>query len=158
MITAHLSVPTGLFINNEFVPSSTGQTLLVENPSTGEQLGTISAAGPEDIDNAVACAKASFSRWRAVPGHVKAQLLLNLADLIQRDAQDLASLEAADAGVLYTDSIGMNIPQAVGCLRYYAGWADKIDGKTLELDGGIAYTHREPLGVCGAIVPWNAPL
>ncbi|KAJ6095159.1 hypothetical protein N7467_002672 [Penicillium canescens] len=153
-----ITVPTGLFINNEFVPSSTGQTLLVENPSTGDQLGTISAAGSEDIDNAVACAKASFSTWRAVPGHVKAQLLLNLADLIQRDAQDLASLEAVDAGVLYTDSIGMNIPQAVGCLRYYAGWADKIDGKTLELDGGIAYTHREPLGVCGAIVPWNAPL
>jgi aldehyde dehydrogenase (NAD+) len=158
LITAHLSVPTGLFINNEFVPSSTGQTLLVENPTTGEQFGTISAAGPEDIDNAVACAKASFRTWSAVPGHVKAQLLLNLADLIQRDAQDLASLEAVDAGVLYTDSIGMNIPQAVGCLRYYAGWADKIDGKTLELDGGIAYTYREPLGVCGAIVPWNAPL
>ncbi|KAJ5296191.1 hypothetical protein PENANT_c021G02468 [Penicillium antarcticum] len=153
-----ITVPTGLFINNEFVPSSTGQTLQVENPSTGDKLGTISAASSEDIDNAVTCAKASFNAWRAVPGHVKAQLLLKLADLIQRDAKDLASLEAVDAGVLYTDSIGMNIPQAVGCLRYYAGWADKIDGKTLELDGGIAYTHREPLGVCGAIVPWNAPL
>lgn len=60
--------------------------------------------------------------------------------------------------MLYTDSMGMNLPQTVSCLRYYAGWADKIDGKTLAMDGGIAYTHREPLGVCAAIVPWNAPL
>lgn len=130
----------------------------MENPSTGEHLGTISAAGPDDINKAVESAKAGFIQWKKVPGHAKAQLLIKLADLLQRDAQDLASLEAVDAGVLYADSIGMNIPQAVGCLRYYAGWADKIDGKTLDMEGGIAYTHREPLGVCGAIVPWNAPL
>jgi aldehyde dehydrogenase (NAD+) len=130
----------------------------VENPSTGDQLGTISAAGLEDINKAVESAKSAFKTWRTVPGPAKARLLLNLAELLERDAQDLASLEAVDAGVLYTDSIGMNIPQAVGCLRYYAGWAGKIDGKTLDMEGGIAYTHREPLGVCGAIVPWNAPL
>ncbi|KAI2715155.1 hypothetical protein CBS147332_4809 [Penicillium roqueforti] len=153
-----ITIPTGLFIHNEFVPSSAGQTLVVENPSTGNQLGTISAAGPEDINKAVESAKSAFKTWRTVPGPVKAQLLLKLAELVERDAEDLASLEAVDAGVLYTDSIGMNIPQAVGCLRYYAGWAGKIDGKTLEMEGGIAYTHREPLGVCGAIVPWNAPL
>jgi NAD-dependent aldehyde dehydrogenases len=88
----------------------------------------------------------------------KAKFLLRLADLIERDAQDLASLEAIDAGTLYTESMGLNVPQAIGCLRYYAGWADKIDGKTLDMDGAIAYTHREPLGVCGAIVPWNSPL
>ncbi|KAJ5617162.1 hypothetical protein N7537_002276 [Penicillium hordei] len=153
-----ITIPTGLFIHNEFVPSATGLTLAVENPSTGIQLGTISAAGPEDINKAVESAKSAFKTWRTVPGPVKAQLLLKLADLLERDAKDMASLEAVDAGVLYTDSIGMNIPQAIGCLRYYAGWAGKIDGKTLDIDGGIAYTHREPLGVCGAIVPWNAPL
>ncbi|KAJ6088628.1 Aldehyde dehydrogenase N-terminal [Penicillium sp. IBT 16267x] len=152
-----VTVPTGLFIHNEFVPSVTGQTLAVENPSTGEQLGTISAAGLEDINKAVKSAKAGFEAWKAVSGPARAQILLKLADLLERDAQDLASLEAVDSGTLFTDSMGLNIPQAVGCLRYYAGWADKIDGKTLEMDGGIAYTHREPLGVCGAIVPWNAP-
>lgn len=152
------AVPSGLFIHNEFIPSVTGQTLRVENPSTGEALGTISAAGKEDIDKAVESAKAGLQAWKAVPGPAKGRFLLKLADLIERDAQDLASLEAVDAGVLYTDSMGMNIPQAVGCLRYYAGWADKIDGKVLDMDGGIAYTHREPLGVCAAIVPWNAPL
>jgi aldehyde dehydrogenase (NAD+) len=152
------AVPSGLFIHNEFIPSVTGQTLRVENPSTGEALGIISAAGKEDIDKAVESAKAGLQAWKAVPGPAKGRFLLKLADLIERDAQDLASLEAVDAGVLYTDSMGMNIPQAVGCLRYYAGWADKIDGKVLDMDGGIAYTHREPLGVCAAIVPWNAPL
>lgn len=130
----------------------------MENPSTGTLLGTISAAGTDDIDRAVRSAKTGLETWKAVPGAVKARFLLKLADLIERDAQDLGSLEAVDAGTLYTDSLGLNIPQATGCLRYYAGWADKIDGKTLELNGGIAYTHREPLGVCGAIVPWNAPL
>ncbi|KAJ5731700.1 uncharacterized protein N7483_006208 [Penicillium malachiteum] len=153
-----ITVPTGLFIHNEFVPSITGQTLVVENPATGEQHGTISAAGPEDINAAVKSAKAGFEAWKKVPGPARARLLLNLADLIERDAQELASLEAVDCGSLFTDSMGMNIPQSVGCLRYYAGWADKIDGKTLSMDGGIAYTYREPLGVCGAIVPWNAPL
>ncbi|KAJ5309370.1 uncharacterized protein N7443_001831 [Penicillium atrosanguineum] len=153
-----VTVPTGLFIHNEFVPSLSGKTLDVENPSTGEKLGIISAATADDIDRAVKSAKAGFETWKTVPGSAKAKLLIKLADLIQRDTHDLASLEAVDAGTLYTDSVGLNVPQAIGCLRYYAGWADKIDGKTLDMDGGIAYTHREPLGVCGAIVPWNSPL
>ena len=140
------------------MPSLTGKTLEVENPSTGENLGTIAAATLEDIDRAVKSAKAGFQTWKTVPRSAKARFLLKLADLIERDAQDLASLEAVDAGILYTDSMGLNVPQAIGCLRYYAGWADKIDGKTLDMDGDIAYTHREPLGVCGAIVPWNSPL
>ncbi|KAL4894471.1 aldehyde dehydrogenase domain-containing protein [Aspergillus ambiguus] len=152
-------VPTGLFIHNSFTPSATSHTLPVENPTTGERLGTISAASPEDVNKAVASASTSFQSWKVTPGTVRAKLLLRLADLIERDAEDFASLEAVDAGVLFTDSMGMNIPQAVSCLRYYAGWADKIDGRTLAMEGGgMAYTHREPLGVCAAIVPWNAPL
>ncbi|KAJ5086176.1 hypothetical protein N7532_010947 [Penicillium argentinense] len=153
-----VTVRTGLFIHNDFISSAANQTLGVENPSTGEQLGTIAAAGREDIDYAVQSAKTGFETWKTVSGPAKARLLLKLADLIERDAQDLASLEAIDAGILYTDSMALNIPQSVGCLRYYAGWADKMDGKTLDMEGGIAYTHREPIGVCGAIVPWNAPL
>jgi aldehyde dehydrogenase (NAD+) len=132
--------------------------LNVENPSTGESLGVISAASPEDVNKAVESATIGFKTWKNTPGPARAKLLLKLADLIERDADDFASLEAVDAGVLYTDSKGMNIPQAVGNLRYYAGWADKIDGKTLAMEGGVAFTYREPLGVCGAIVPWNAPL
>ncbi|KAJ5797715.1 uncharacterized protein N7503_007011 [Penicillium pulvis] len=153
-----VTVPTGLFIHNEFVNSSTGLTMSVENPSTGEQLGTVSAAGPEDIDKAVESAKAGLVTWTKVSAPLKGRLLLKLAALIERDSYDLATLEAVDAGILFTDSMVFNIPQAIACLRYYAGWSDKLDGKVLNMENGIAYTHREPLGVCGAIVPWNAPL
>lgn len=83
---------------------------------------------------------------------------MKLAVFIERDAQDLESLEAVDAGTLYADAIGLNVPQAIGCLRYYAGWADKIDGGTLDMVGGIAYTYQEQLGVSGPIVPWMLPL
>ncbi|KAF7118912.1 hypothetical protein CNMCM5793_008548 [Aspergillus hiratsukae] len=153
-----ISVPTGLFIHNEFTPSSSNTTLTVENPTTGNTLGTISAATAADVDRAVSSATTGFQTWRTTPGPERGRLLLKLADLIERDAEEFASLEAVDAGILYTDSMGMNIPQAVSNLRYYAGWADKIDGKTLDIPGGVGYTFREPLGVCAAIVPWNAPL
>lgn len=152
------TVPTGLFINNTFTPSVTSTTLDVENPTTGESLGTISAASAEDVNRAVDSATEAFKTWASTSGAARGQLLLRLADLIERDAEIFASLEAVDAGILFTDSIGMNVPQTVANLRYYAGWADKIDGKSLAMDGGMAYTHREPLGVCAAIVPWNAPL
>ncbi|KAJ5998710.1 hypothetical protein N7451_006520 [Penicillium sp. IBT 35674x] len=153
-----VTVPTGLFIHNEFVNSLTGLTVSVENPSTGDQLGTVSAAGPEDIDKAVESAKAGLVAWTKVSAPMRGRLLLKLAALIERDSYELATLEAVDAGILFTDSMVFNIPQAIGCLRYYAGWSDKVDGKVLDMENGIAYTHREPLGVCGAIVPWNAPL
>ncbi|PKX97961.1 putative aldehyde dehydrogenase [Aspergillus novofumigatus IBT 16806] len=153
-----ITVPTGLFIHNEFTPSSANETLTVENPTTGSTLGTVSAATAADVDRAVTSATTGFQTWRTTPGPERGRLLLKLADLIERDAEEFASLEAVDAGILYTDSMGMNIPQAVANLRYYAGWADKIDGKTLEIPGGVGYTFREPLGVCAAIVPWNAPL
>ncbi|KAJ5115507.1 hypothetical protein NUU61_001266 [Penicillium alfredii] len=83
-----ITVPTGLFIYNEFVPSLTGQTISVETPATGQQLGIISAAGAADINRAVESAKLGFQAWRTVPGPAKAQLLLKLADLIRRDAQN----------------------------------------------------------------------
>ncbi|KAE8153555.1 aldehyde dehydrogenase domain-containing protein [Aspergillus avenaceus] len=153
-----IEVPTGLFIHNEFVPALKKTTFNTENPSTGEVLGSVSAATEEDVHKAVASATIGFKTWKSTSGPARAKLLLKLADLVERDAEQFAALEAVDAGVLFGDSLGMNVPQAVANLRYYAGWADKIDGKTLAMDGGVAYTHREPLGVCGAIVPWNAPL
>ena len=86
------------------------------------------------------------------------RLLSKLADLTERDAVDLASLESIDAGILYEESLHFNVPQAVDTLRYFAGWADKGAGQSLHIPNGLAYTQNEPLGVCAAIVPWNAPL
>lgn len=118
----------------------------------------ISAASTSDIDLAVQHAKIAFKSWRTTPGTSRQKLLLKLADLIERDADELSTIEALDAGIIFNESRHMNVMNAIECLRYYAGWADKIDGKSLRVPNGFAYTTREPIGVCAAIVPWNAPL
>ncbi|SCO78532.1 probable aldehyde dehydrogenase [Fusarium oxysporum] len=153
-----ISVPTGLFINNEFVAASGDAILNLENPATGAQLAKVSAAQKEDVDRAVEAAKKAYLTWKTTDPSTRRGLLNRLADLIERDAQDLASLEAVDGGILYRDSMGLHVPQAVDTLRYYAGWADKVDGVSMTISQGLAYTRREPIGVCAAVVPWNAPL
>ncbi|XWX01648.1 hypothetical protein V2A60_009676 [Cordyceps javanica] len=152
-------VHTGLFINNDFQPAVGGSELQVENPSTGDPLATVSAAQKEDVDKAVEAALAAFKgSWKAVGPAERGKLLNRLADLIERDADDLASLEALEAGVLFKESKGLHITQSAETLRYFAGWADKITGQLLSIPQGHAFTRREPIGVCAAIVPWNAPL
>lgn len=81
-----------------------------------------------------------------------------MADLIERDANELASIEAVDAGMLYRMSLGLSVALAAETCRYFAGWTDKLDGQSMRIAEGMAYTQREPIGVCSAIVPWNAPL
>ncbi|TPX18107.1 uncharacterized protein E0L32_011831 [Thyridium curvatum] len=152
-------VPTGLFINNEFVPAKSGATVSLENPASGAKLGDIASAEAADVDEAVKAAETAYKTvWSQTLPEQRRNLLNKLADLMERDAAELASIEAVDAGILYRDSFGMAVPQAVETCRYYAGWADKLDGDSLSLAMGMAYTRREPFGVCAAIVPWNAPL
>ncbi|KAI0530123.1 putative aldehyde dehydrogenase [Xylaria digitata] len=154
-----LELPTGLFINNEFVPSSSGSTLETLNPSNGKLLATVSAAEKDDIDIAVHAAEEAYKgNWRKLPGTARRTLLLKLADLIERDADDLATLEALDAGILFGESKNLNVANSVETLRYFAGWADKVDGRSTSIPNGMAYTRREPIGVCRVIVSWNAPL
>ncbi|KAF9774474.1 hypothetical protein IL306_007552 [Fusarium sp. DS 682] len=154
-----INVSTGLFINNEFVPAQGNATVQVENPFNRKHLADISAAQPADIDKAVkAAAKAFKETWRLAQPSVRRDLLNRLADLLERDIQDLASLESVDAGLLYRESSGLFIPQAIETLRYYAGWADKIEGQSLQIPQGMAYSRRVPIGICAAIVPWNVPL
>ncbi|KAF1732161.1 Aldehyde dehydrogenase [Beauveria bassiana] len=154
-----VNVHTGLFINNDFQPAAGGSELQVENPTTGARLATVSAAQKEDVDRAVEAASAAFrGAWRDVGPAERGKLLNRLADLVERDADDLASLEALEAGVLFNDSKALHIPQTAETLRYFAGWADKITGQLLSIPQGQAFTRREPLGVCAAVVPWNAPL
>ena len=151
-------VNTGLFINNEFLSATGGSVLDVENPSTGETLASVSAATKEDVDNAVDAAKAAFREWKTGSPALRGKLLNHLADLIEQDAEDLASLQSLEVGTLFGDAKGLDVPQAVETLRYFAGWADKITGQLLSTPQGRAYTQRDPLGVCAAIIPWNAPL
>lgn len=136
-----------------------GNLVEIENPTTRTAIGSISAARREDVDLAVAAAQAAFSTtWKATVPAKRGQLLNRLADLVERDADELASLESVDAGILFAESKNVHIPQAVETLRYFAGWADKIAGQLLHTPRGHAYTLRQPLGVCAAIIPWNSPL
>jgi len=99
------------------------------------------------------------SPWRRMDASQRGVLMLKLADLVERDRVYLASLETLDNGKPYSNSWAVDIPAVVSCLRYYAGWADKIHGKTIPIDGEyFSFTRREPVGVCGQIIPWNFPL
>ena len=110
------------------------------------------------MDKAVASSLKASASWKLVSPAVKRALLNRLADLLERDASILATLESIDAGILYRDSTGLNLPQAIENLRYFAGWADKVDGLVMHIPEGMSYVKREPFGVCAAIVPWNSPL
>jgi acyl-CoA reductase-like NAD-dependent aldehyde dehydrogenase len=154
---------TDLFVGGAWTGGGAG-TFTTVNPANGEALAEIASASEEDVDTAVKTAgEALRGDWAAVPPSQKGVLLNTLADLVERDAQTLATLESIDMGVPFGIASTMFLPNLVGSLRYYAGWADKINGEVLTNDGYLgapthAYTRREPIGVIAAIVPWNAPL
>ncbi|CAK5275584.1 unnamed protein product [Mycena citricolor] len=158
-----IKVPTGLFINNEFVPSvDSNERIESVNPFTEEVLCSVVAASPKDIDIAVAAARKAFNTtWgKNVTGFERSRLINKLADLIEQNAQELAELEALDNGKPIRIARDYDIGDSVQCLRYYAGWADKIMGQSLEVDNRtkFAFTRHEPIGVCGQIIPWNYPI
>ncbi|KAH8999311.1 NAD-aldehyde dehydrogenase [Lactarius akahatsu] len=158
-----IPVNTGLFINNEFVPSVDNlDPIKVYNPSTEEVICTVTAASEKDIDIAVAAARKAFRQtWgKNVSGVERSRLINKLADLIERDKQVLAELECLNNGKPVKIARDADISDSVGCLRYYAGWADKILGQSIEIDPKTKYavTHPEPIGVCGQIIPWNYPI
>ncbi|KAI0049622.1 NAD-aldehyde dehydrogenase [Auriscalpium vulgare] len=158
-----IAVPTGLFIDNEFVPSvDSKETIKVFNPATESVLCEITAASEKDIDVAVASSRKAFrTTWgKNVTGVERSRLINKLADLIERDAQTLAELESLNNGKPVKVARDFDIGDSVGCLRYYAGWADKITGESIEIDRKtkVAITHPEPIGVCGQIIPWNYPI
>lgn len=151
--------PKGLFINNEFVKSKSGKTIDSISPTTGEIIGPVYAAGEEDVDVAVKAARAAFKSWKKVPALEKAALLNKVADLIEREIELLASMEAWDSGKTRDQNALGDVEETVSCFRYFAGWADKINGKVIQYDPKkLAYTVHEPYGVCGQIIPWNYPL
>ncbi|WP_188190437.1 aldehyde dehydrogenase family protein [Nonomuraea sp. SYSU D8015] len=143
--------------------SGGGGTFATLNPATGAPLAEIAAAGAEDVDAAVATATETLhGAWMAVPPSEKGALLYKLADLVERDIETVAMLESLDMG--RPVGIGMVlVSNFIASLRYYAGWADKINGESIasyDYFGAAThtYTRREPVGVVAAIIPWNAPL
>ena len=154
-----------LFINNEWVASSHGATLIVEDPSTGREVGRIvDASDGEDVDRAVAAARAAFDdgRWSNLPPKVRERTILKLADLIEAHAAEFAELEAIDNGKPVGFATMIDIPGSVDHLRYMAGWATKISGDVVDplmLPRGqvFSYVLRQPVGVAALITPWNGP-
>jgi len=158
-----ISVPTGLFINNEFVASvDSNDVINAINPATEEIICSVVAASAKDIDVAVVAARTAFkTTWgKNVTGFERSRLLNKLADLVERDAQELAELETLNNGKPVKIARDFDIGDSVQCLRYYAGWADKILGQTIEVDNKtkLAFTRHDPIGVCGQIIPWNYPI
>jgi len=154
-------VPTGLYINGQFV-KGTGEDLPVIDPATEELVCTVSGASAQDVDLAVAAARKAFkTTWgKNITGVDRSKLMHRLADLLERDAEELAELESLNNGKPVKFARDFDIGDSVACLRYFAGWADKITGETIEVDNHtkLAFTRHDPIGVCGQIIPWNYPI
>ncbi|KAL5356575.1 aldehyde dehydrogenase domain-containing protein [Aspergillus floccosus] len=152
--------PTGLFINNEFVASS-GQTITSIDPATDKPIATVHAASADDIDRAVRAAKAALVHpsWKQLPPTDRGQMMAKLANLIEENKELFASIDAWDNGKPYHVALEEDLPEAIGTIRYYSGWADKSFGQTISTTPQkFAYTIRQPVGVVGQIIPWNYPL
>ena len=154
--------PKRMLIDGEWVEAASGKTFETINPATGEALGRVAEADREDIDRAVRAARKAFhGDWSKVKPSGRQALLFRLADLVEANRDELGILEVLDNGMPITVARDGLLPRVAELLRYYGGWATKIHGETIDtsVPGDFCtYTLREPVGVVGAIVPWNSPL
>jgi aldehyde dehydrogenase (NAD+) len=148
------------FINGQFVDPAEGGTFDTYNPATGEVIARVAAGTAKDVDRAVKAARAALENgpWARMDAADRGRLLYKLADLFEKNSDELARLESLNCGKTIRDSRG-DLAGVVNTLRYYAGWADKIEGTTPPVRGPfLSYTLRQPVGVVGQIIPWNFPL
>jgi aldehyde dehydrogenase (NAD+) len=158
------SVPTikqtRLLIDGQWVDAAEGKTFETYNPATGEVIARVAEGTAADIDRAVKAARKALESgpWSRTDAAERGRLLYKLADLVEKNAEELAVLESYNSGKTINDSRG-DVQGVCNTLRYYAGWADKIEGKTVPVTGPfLSYTLRQPVGVVGQIIPWNFPL
>jgi acyl-CoA reductase-like NAD-dependent aldehyde dehydrogenase len=155
--------PGKLLINGEWVESAEGKAFDTINPATGEVLTQIVESSKADVDRAVAAARAAFDNeggsWRKMSAAERGKLLWRIADLLEQNIDEIAELETLDNGKPIFESRYVDLPTVAEIYRYYAGWATKIHGETINSrPDAFTYTLREPIGVVAAIVPWNFPL
>jgi 4-guanidinobutyraldehyde dehydrogenase/NAD-dependent aldehyde dehydrogenase len=156
-----LDIRTKAFINGNYVDAASGATLDSINPGTGKLLARVAAGDSEDIDRAVSAARAAFRKgsWSALAPVKRKKVLKRFADLIRENRDELALLETLDMGKPIADSLSVDIPAAARCIEWYAEAVDKIYDEVAPTGpGALATITREPMGVVGAIVPWNYPL
>lgn len=145
-------------IGGKWVPSQSGEVLETENPATEERITTIARGTDADVDAAVSAARAAFDPWAAMNPHDRGKLLFRIAIAIEQNSSELALLESLDNGMPLTAATHM-VGVALRWFEYFAGWPSKITGSVQPTDPSMFnFTAREPLGVCGQIIPWNAPL
>ena len=150
-----------MLIGGRWVNSVSGKMFDTLNPATGEVICRVAEGDKADIDAAVKAARKAFESgpWSRMSAADRGRLLLKLADAVEAHQEELARLESLDNGKPFADSMAADLPLTIKCYRYYAGWADKIHGKTIPIEGNyLCYTRHEPVGVVGQIIPWNFPL
>ncbi|HEV8201363.1 MAG TPA: aldehyde dehydrogenase family protein [Candidatus Polarisedimenticolia bacterium] len=153
--------PARLFIDGAWADPRSGLHFKTINPATEEAITDVAEAGPEDVDAAVQAARKAFESgpWSKMSGADRGRILWKLGDLIEANVQELGRLETLDQGKTITESTRVDVPLAADCFRYYAGWTTKLEGETIPVRApSLNYTLREPLGVVGAITPWNFPI
>jgi acyl-CoA reductase-like NAD-dependent aldehyde dehydrogenase len=156
-VAEFLARPHGLLIGGAWVEPVAGERFETLDPATGLPLASLARASQTDIDHAVAAAQAAFPAWAALMPADRERLLRRFADLVAEHRAELAQLETLDNGKPYSVAYNVEVNVAIGQLHYYAGWPTKLTGETFAVSspGFHVYTRREPLGVCGAITPWN---
>ena len=152
---------TECFIGGKWVPAASGKTFETINPATEDVIAQVAEGDAEDVDAAVAAARDALENgpWSKLDARDRGRLMYKLADLMEEELNELAALETLDNGKPIRDAKAADLPLAIDCLRYYAGFADKIHGQTIPVRGNyFTYTRREPVGVAGQIIPWNFPI
>jgi acyl-CoA reductase-like NAD-dependent aldehyde dehydrogenase len=150
-----------LLIGPDWTEAADGRTFETIDPATGDTIAEVAQAGPEDIDRAVGAAAAALEGpWGKMPPAKRSLLMNRLADLMDEHAEELAEIESRDNGKPVTIAGKVDVPGAINHLRYYAGWPTKIEGEVIPVawPNVHVYTRKEPVGVCGQIIPWNFPL
>ncbi len=150
-----------LLIHGAWIDAASGKAFSTINPATEEIITRVAEADAADIDAAVKSARRALEEgpWRLMTGAQRGRLLRRLADLVEQDRENLVTLEALDAGKPLAATRRQDLPAAIDCLEYYAGWADKISGEVIPARAdALTYVTRQPVGVVAAIVPWNFPL
>ncbi len=152
---------TQLFIDGKWQDAASGKTFATIDPATEEVIAEVAEGDAADVDRAAKAARKAFDSgpWSRMDARDRGRLMYRLADLIEEEIDELAALESLDNGKPVKDARAADLPLVVDCLRYYAGFADKIHGQTIPVRGNyFSYTRREPVGVAGQIIPWNFPM
>ncbi|KAF7199092.1 mitochondrial 10-formyltetrahydrofolate dehydrogenase-like, partial [Nothobranchius furzeri] len=160
-----VKMPYQCFINGRFEDAGDGKSYDTINPTDGSAICKVSYASVEDVDRAVAAAKESFENgpWGKMNPRDRGSLLYKLADLMEEHQEELATIESIDSGAVYTLALKTHVGMSIQTFRYFAGWCDKIQGKTIPINQArpnrnLTFTRKEPLGVCAIVIPWNYPL